>query len=95
LQYDIYRVGAVRYPEYGPRRSRPSRRACVRGVLGLASARWWDWSGIVLARDDHVLRRVNSRIIHAGGRPARISDPGALVRVHVGGLLRDALRRRW
>ena len=40
----------------------------------------------------NVLRRVNSRIVHAATAQLESGDPRALVRLHVGGLLRDALR---
>jgi len=35
---------------------------------------------------------VNSRIVHAAAAQLESGDPRALVRIHVGGLLRDALR---
>jgi mannose/fructose/N-acetylgalactosamine-specific phosphotransferase system component IIC len=40
----------------------------------------------------NVLRRVNSRIVHAAAAQLESGDPSVLVRLHVGGLLRDALR---
>src|SRR5204862_8057210 len=36
--------------------------------------------------------RINSRIVHAAAAQLESGDPGALMRVHVGGLARDALR---
>jgi mannose/fructose/N-acetylgalactosamine-specific phosphotransferase system component IIC len=40
----------------------------------------------------NVLRRVNSRVVHAAAAQLESGDPSALVRLHIGGLLRDALR---
>jgi len=79
LQYDILPVGAVRYPEYGP--ATVAAVATAHASAGL-------FGGVTI----NVLRRVNSSIIHNAAARLESGDPSALVRVHVGGLLRDALR---
>jgi len=96
LQYDILPVGAVRYPEYGPATvaAVATAHAAPGGdVLGLGLGAL---VGLVTALVGGVtineLRRLNSRIVHAAAATLESGDPGALVRVHVGGLLRDALR---
>src|SRR5213593_4157749 len=88
LQYDILPVGAVRYPEYGPATVAAVATAHAApggGVLGLGL-------GALVGLTINLLRRVNSRIVHAAAAQLESGDPRALVRVHVGGLLRDALR---
>src|SRR2546427_307237 len=96
LQYDILPVGAVRYPEYGPATvaAVATAHAAPGGeVLGLGLGAL---VGLVTALVGGVtingLRRLNSRIVHAAAATLESGDPGALVRVHVGGLLRDGLR---
>jgi PTS system mannose-specific IIC component len=94
LQYDILPVGAVRYPEYGPATVAAVATAhASAGVLGLGlGALVGLVSGLFGGVTINVLRRVNSRIVHAAAARLESGDPAALVRVHVGGLLRDALR---
>ena len=94
LQYDILPVGAVRYPEYGPATVAAVATAhASAGVLGLGlGALVGLVTGLLGGVTINLLRRVNSRIIHAAAARLESGDPGALVRVHVGGLLRDALR---
>src|SRR6266702_7047042 len=96
LQYDILPVGAVRYPEYGPATVAAVATAHAApggGVLGLGlGALVGLVTGLLGGVTINLLRRVNSRIIHAAAARLESGDPGALVRVHVGGLLRDALR---
>ncbi|HEV8509605.1 MAG TPA: PTS sugar transporter subunit IIC [Gemmatimonadales bacterium] len=94
LQYDILPVGAVRYPEYGPATVAAVATAhASTGVLGLGlGALVGLVTGLAGGIAINVLRRVNSRIVHAAGPALESGDPRALVRVHVGGLLRDALR---
>jgi len=95
LQYDILPVGAVRYPNTGRDGPAVATAHASAGVLGLGSARWWDWSRIV-ARDDQRAA--------TGGTPGSSMrrPPGSnqvtrvrLVRVHVGGLLATTAARRW
>jgi mannose/fructose/N-acetylgalactosamine-specific phosphotransferase system component IIC len=94
LQYDILPVGAVRYPEYGPATVAAVATAhASAGVLGLGlGALVGIVTGLFGGVTINVLRRVNSRIVHAAAAQLESGDPGPLVRLHVGGLLRDALR---
>jgi mannose/fructose/N-acetylgalactosamine-specific phosphotransferase system component IIC len=94
LQYDILPVGAVRYPEYGPATVAAVATAhASTGVLGLGlGALVGLVTGLFGGVTINALRRVNSRIVHAAAARLESGDPAALVRVHVGGLLRDALR---
>jgi PTS system mannose-specific IIC component len=94
LQYDILPVGAVRYPEYGPATVAAVATAhASAGVLGLGlGALVGLVTGLFGGVTINVLRRVNSRIIHAATAQLETGDPDVLVRVHVGGILRDALR---
>jgi len=94
LQYDILPVGAVRYPEYGPATvaavatAHASAGVLGRGLGALVGLVTGLFGGLTI----NLLRRVNSRIIHNAAARLESGDPSALVRVHVGGLLRDALR---
>jgi mannose/fructose/N-acetylgalactosamine-specific phosphotransferase system component IIC len=94
LQYDILPVGAVRYPEYGPATVAAVATAhASTGVLGLGLGGLVGLAtGLLGGVTINVLRRVNSRIVHAASAQLESGDPAALVRLHVGGLLRDALR---
>jgi PTS system mannose-specific IIC component len=94
LQYDILPVGAVRYPEYGPATVAAVATAhASAGVLGLGlGALVGLVTGLIGGLTISLLRRVNSRIVHAAAAALESGDPSALVRVHLGGLLRDALR---
>ena len=96
LQYDILPVGAVRYPEYGPATVAAVATAHAApggGVLGLGlGALVGLVTGLVGGLTINLLRRVNSRVVHAAAARLESGDPRALIRVHVGGLLRDALR---
>ena len=67
LQYDILPVGAVRYPEYGPATVAAVATAhASAGVLGLGlGALVGLVTGLVGGVTINLLRRVNSRIIHA------------------------------
>src|SRR3989442_5887706 len=94
LQYVILPVGAVRYLEYGPATVAAVATAhASAGVLGLGlGALVGLVTGLIGGITINVLRRVNSRIVHAAAAALESGDPSALVRVHVGGLLRDAAR---
>ncbi len=94
LQYDILPVGAVRYPEYGPATVAAVATAhASAGVLGLGlGALVGLVTGLLGGVTINLLRRVNSRIIHAAAAQLETGDPSVLVRGHVGGILRDALR---
>lgn len=95
LQYDILPVGAVRYPEYGPATvaAVATAHSAPGGVLGLGlGALVGLVTGLLGGLTISLLRRVNSRVVHAAVVQLESGDPRALIRVHVGGLLRDALR---
>jgi PTS system mannose-specific IIC component len=94
LQYDILPVGAVRYPEYGPATIAAVATAhASAGVLGLGlGALVGLVTGLIGGLTINLLRRINSRIVHAAAAQLESGDPRALMRVHVGGLARDALR---
>jgi len=94
LQYDILPVGAVRYPEYGPATVAAVATAhASAGVLGLGlGALVGIVTGLIGGITINLLRRLNSTIVHAAAVALESGDPKALVRVHVGGLLRDAAR---
>jgi PTS system mannose-specific IIC component len=94
LQYDILPVGAVRYPEYGPATIAAVATAhASAGVLGLGlGALVGLVTGLIGGVGINVLRRVNSRVIHNAAPALESGDPRALVRIHAGGLLRDAVR---
>jgi len=94
LQYDILPVGAVRYPEYGPATVAAVATAhASTGVLGLGlGALVGLVTGLIGGITIHLLRRVNSRVVHAAAATLESGDPRALVRLHVGALLRDGLR---
>ena len=94
LQYDILPVGAVRYPEYGPATVAAVATAhAAAGALGLGlGAVVGLITGLVGGVAIHLLRHVNSRIVHAASAALESGDPRALLRVHIGAMLRDLLR---
>ena len=94
LQYDILPVGAVRYPEYGPATVAAVATAhAAAGALGLGlGAVVGLLIGLVGGISMHLLRRINSRVVHAASALLESGDPRALLRLHVGGLLRDVAR---
>jgi PTS system mannose-specific IIC component len=94
LQYDILPVGAVRYPEYGPATIAAVATAhSSTGVLGIGlGAVVGLVTALVGGVTIHLLRRYNSGVVHEATPLLETGDPGALVRLHVGALLRDGLR---
>jgi PTS system mannose-specific IIC component len=94
LQYDIIPIGAVRYPEYGPATVGAVATANIAaGALGLGlGALIGLVTGLVGGVTIHLLRRINSRAVHAAAATLESGDPRALVRFHVAALLRDAAR---
>jgi len=94
LQYDILPVGAVRYPEYGP--ATVAAVATAHGAAGALGLGLGAVVGLVIGLlggiTMHLLRRINSRIVSAASAALESGDPRVLVRLHVGGLLRDFLR---
>ena len=94
LQYDILPVGAVRYPEYGPATVAAVATAhAAAGALGLGLGTVVGLvTGLVGGISMHLMRRINSRIVHAASPALESGDPRALMRLHVGGVLRDGVR---
>lgn len=94
LQYDILPVGAVRYPEYGPATVAAVATAqAAAGALGLGlGAVVGLLTGLVGGITIHLLRRVNSRMVHAATAQLEAGDPRTLARLHVAALLNDVLR---
>ncbi|MGH7606112.1 MAG: PTS sugar transporter subunit IIC, partial [Gemmatimonadales bacterium] len=94
LQYDILPVGAVRYPEYGPATVAAVATAhASAGVLGLGlGALVGLVTGLLGGVAIHLLRRVNSHIVHQAAPLLETGDPRVLMRLHIGALLRDAVR---
>lgn len=94
LQYDILPVGAVRYPEYGPATvaAVATAHASV-GVLGVGlGALVGLVTGLIGGVAIHLLRRWNSAVVHSAAPLLETGDPHALLRVHLGALLRDGVR---
>jgi mannose/fructose/N-acetylgalactosamine-specific phosphotransferase system component IIC len=94
FQYDILPVGAVRYPEYGPATvAAVSAAHLAEGAPGLGLGAL---VGLVTALAGglslDLLRRLNSRAVHAADVRLETGDPRALIRVHAAGIARDALR---
>lgn len=93
-QYDILPVGAVRYPEYGPATVAAVSAADLAG--GPAGLGLGGLVGLVTALAGglslHVLRRANTRAVHAADGRLEAGDPHVLVRLHAGGIARDAAR---
>jgi len=94
FQFDILPIGAVRYPEYGPAT-----------VAAVAAAHWSGGPlalgigagvgllvGILGGLSLHWLRTANARAVRAASAALEDGDVRTLRRVHVGGLLRDAVR---
>jgi PTS system mannose-specific IIC component len=94
LQYDILPVGAVRYPEYGPATVAAVATAhAAAGALGLGlGAVVGLVTGLVGGVTMHLMRRINSRIVHEASVALESGDPRVLLRLHVGGILRDIAR---
>jgi mannose/fructose/N-acetylgalactosamine-specific phosphotransferase system component IIC len=94
FQLDVLPVGAVRYPEYGPATVAAVATAYVSG----GSAAWGVGAAVglalaVLAGGTLVwLREANARAVRAVAVRLEAGDRRSLERVHLGGLLRDALR---
>ena len=94
LQYDILPVGAVRYPEYGPATVAAVATAhAAAGALGLGLGTVVGLvTGLVGGVTMHLMRRINSRIVNAASVALESGDPQVLVRLHVGGIMRDVAR---
>jgi mannose/fructose/N-acetylgalactosamine-specific phosphotransferase system component IIC len=94
FQYDILPVGAARYPEYGPATvAAVSAAHAATGTLGLGVA---TFVGLVTAMvggmSMHAVRRLNARAMRAVRERLDAGDARTLLRLHLTGILRDALR---
>jgi PTS system mannose-specific IIC component len=94
FQFDVLPVGAARYPEYGP--ATIAAVALAHGMGGTPALGIGAGVGLALAVVGgislHWLRTVNTRVVRKAGAALEAGDPGALARVHAGGVLRDAAR---
>lgn len=94
FQYDILPVGAARYPEYGPATvGAVSAAHAAAGTLGLGLGAF---VGLITAMAGgmslHVVRRLNARAVQRAGPALESGDPRVLERMHVAGIVRDAVR---
>jgi mannose/fructose/N-acetylgalactosamine-specific phosphotransferase system component IIC len=94
FQYDILPVGAVRYPEYGPATIAAVTAAhAATGTLGLGLGAV---VGLITALAGggslRAVRRLNTRAVHRAAAALETGDPRVLERLHVAGILRDAVR---
>jgi len=94
FQLDVLPVGAARYPEYGPATVvAVSAGHLLTGAGGVAVG---VLVGLPIAMlgglSLHLLRRLNARAVHRVAARIEQGDARALVRVHVGGIVRDAGR---
>jgi mannose/fructose/N-acetylgalactosamine-specific phosphotransferase system component IIC len=94
FQYDILPVGAVRYPEYGPATiAAVSAAHAATGTLGLGLGAV---VGLITALAGggslRAVRRLNTRAVHRAAAALETGDPRVLERLHVAGILRDAVR---
>jgi mannose/fructose/N-acetylgalactosamine-specific phosphotransferase system component IIC len=94
FQYDILPVGAARYPEYGP--ATVAAVSAAHGAGGVAGIGLGACVGLVTAylggAGIEVVRRLNSRAAHAVAARLEAGDTRVLVRLHLTGIGRDALR---
>jgi mannose/fructose/N-acetylgalactosamine-specific phosphotransferase system component IIC len=94
FQYDILPVGAARYPEYGP--ATVAAVSAAHGAGGVAGLGLGTCVGLVTGYlggiGIQVVRRLNSRATHAVAARLEAGDARALVRLHLAGIGRDALR---
>ena len=94
FQLDVLPVGAARYPEYGPATvAAVSAGHLLAGAGGLAIGALVGLPVAMLGGLSlHLLRRLNARAVHRAAAQIEQGDPRTLVRVHVGGIVRDAVR---
>jgi mannose/fructose/N-acetylgalactosamine-specific phosphotransferase system component IIC len=94
FQYDILPVGAARYPEYGPATvAAVSAAHGAGGVVGIGLGACVGLvTGYLGGLGIEVVRRLNSRATHAVTARLEAGDTRALVRLHLTGIGRDALR---
>ena len=94
FQLDILPVGAARYPEYGPSTvAAVSAGHLLVGPLSLGvGAVVGLFVGMVGGMAIHAMRRRTARAIQHAAPKLEAGDANALVRVHVGGIVRDGMR---
>jgi len=94
FQYDVLPVGAARYPEYGPATVAGVAAAyAAPGALGIGiGAVVGLLTALLGGISTHVWRRMNARAVHAAQGELEAGDTRTLVRLHVWGLARDAVR---
>ncbi len=94
LQHDILHLGAVRYPEYGPATvAGVSAAHAAAGALGVGlGAVVGLFTGLLGGVSLHALRRLNTRAVRRASAALDAGDATALVRLHVTGIARDAVR---
>lgn len=94
FQLDVLPVGAARYPEYGPATVAAVSAAHFAGgamAVGIGAGVGLV-TGLVGGLSLHLLRRLNTRAVAKAAPQLDAGDADALVRVHVGGILRDVAR---
>jgi len=94
FQLDILPVGAVRYPEYGPASVvAVSAGHLLVGPLSLGvGAVVGLFVGMVGGMAIHVMRRSTARALQRAAAALEAGNADVLVRVHVGGIVRDGIR---
>jgi len=94
FQLDILPVGAVRYPEYGPASvAAVSAGHLLVGPISLGvGAVVGLFVGMVGGMAIHAMRRRTARAIQRSAPALEAGDTEALIRVHVGGIVRDGAR---
>lgn len=94
FQYEVLPVGAVRYPEYGPATiAAVAAAADIAGPQGFAlGAVVGMVTAMVGGASITLLRRVNTRAVHAAAGALDGGDTRALVSLHAASIGRDALR---
>lgn len=94
FQLDILPVGAARYPEYGPATvAAVSAGHLLVGPLSLGvGAVVGLFVGMVGGMAIHAMRRGTARAIQRAAPKLESGDATALIRVHVGGIVRDGAR---
>jgi mannose/fructose/N-acetylgalactosamine-specific phosphotransferase system component IIC len=94
FQYDILPMGATRYPEYGPATvAAVSAAQAGAGPTGLGFGVLVGLTtGLLGGVSLHLVHRLNARAVQAAAPALETGDPRVLVRLHVAGIARDAVR---
>ncbi len=94
LQHDILPLGAVRYPEYGPATIvAVSTAHAATGPLGVAlGAVVGLFTALLGGVSINLVRRLNTRAVQQATRALEAGNAAVLVRLHVEGIGRDAVR---